>query len=60
MFLVFKLVGFDYENFSGEEQYDWKSTVIKIPDEKREGYNYYDATAVMFFFLAQEFQHRMI
>ena len=60
MFPVFKLVGFDYENFPEEEQYDWKSTVIKILDEKREGYNYYDATAVMFFFLAQEFQHRMI
>ena len=60
MIPALKGVGFDYEKFPREDQHDWQSVVIKILDGKCKTYNYYDATAVMFFFLAQEFQHRMI
>jgi hypothetical protein len=60
MIPVLKAAGFEYEKFSYDDQFDWQEIVTLILDKQGVSYNYQDATAVMFFFLAHEFRDRMI
>jgi len=60
MIPVLKAAGFEYEKFSYDDQFDWQGIVTLILEKQGLNYNYQDATAVMFFFLAHEFRDRMI
>ena len=60
MIPVLTAAGFEYEKFSYDDQFDWQEIVTLILDKQGLNYNYQDATAVMFFFLAHEFRDRMI
>lgn len=59
MIPVLKAAGFEYEKFSYDDQFDWQGIVTLILEKQGLNYNYQDATAVMFFFLAHEFRDRM-